>query len=614
MTQAILYLTDKENRQSFLRFSEEATNTYSDVFVLFHQKNTHTLTQETLHCQVIPFTSDILFQSGYKPIGDSLVPGNAQFPLLRFFVEYPHYDYYWVIEDDVCFSDNWAKFFKTFDKDASDLLASYITHYNDDTTWTWWYTFSSAGEAVKLSDMVRSFNPIYRLSNRALKVIHEKMSRGWSGHFEVLIPTILSTQGMKMTDLGNNKNIDYVNNEYSFYDRDTMSHMPLRIQAKRQGMIYHPIKEKISEKSPRRNCVISAVGRNSLHRHWLKGADNNRSFDLHLIVYDNSFGTFYNEADYLSYKKGFKLKLVYDYLKMHPEYIDRYNYFFIPDDDILTSAMEIERLFEIMDAYHLHIAQPALRQSYYTHPLTLRKPLALLRYVNFVEMMLPCFSKKALMNVLESFNANESGWGVEYHWAKLIKSDKKDMAIIDAVAMQHTQPVKQGRTDNLIELQKYITENSLSLRQDEYDCILDPSLHATEDQYLYATKSIQALQMIARKLLIRLKSGEIRKLGLDGQAGIALLLNEASYITEDKSLKDIALGVIKYIKSLSIETEQQETISWVEKCILLSTSPLKEDMCLRMLEMSDEQFNKFKTELFLTKATGWNIVYNHFRI
>lgn len=106
MTQAILYLTDKENRQSFLRFSEEATNTYSDVFVLFHQKNTHTLTQETLHCQVIPFTSDILFQSGYKPIGDSLVPGNAQIPVLRFFVEHPHYDYYWVIEDDVCFSDN----------------------------------------------------------------------------------------------------------------------------------------------------------------------------------------------------------------------------------------------------------------------------------------------------------------------------------------------------------------------------------------------------------------------------------------------------------------------------------------------------------------------------
>lgn len=461
--------------------------------------------------------------------------------------------------------------------------------------------------------MVRSFNPIYRLSNRALKVIHEKMSRGWSGHFEVLIPTILSTQGMKMTDLGNNKNINYVNNEYHFYDRNTMSHMPLRIQAKRQGMIYHPIKEKIPEKSPRRNCVISAVGRNSLHRHWLEGADNNRSFDLHLIVYDNSFGTFYNDADYLSYKKGFKLKLVYDYLKMHPEYTDNYDYFFIPDDDILTSAMDIERLFEIMDAYHLHIAQPALRQSYYTHPLTLRKPLALLRYVNFVEMMLPCFSKKALMNVLESFNANESGWGVEYHWAKLIKSDKKDIAIIDAVAMQHTQPVKQGRTDNLMEMQTYITENRLSLKQDEYDCILDPSLHATEDQYLYATKSIQALQMIARKLLIRLKSGEIRKLGLDGQAGIALLLNEASYITEDKSLKDIALGVIKYIKSLSIETEQQETISWVEKRILLSTSPLKEDMCLRMLEMSDEQFNKFKTELFLTKATGWNIVYNHFR-
>ena len=37
------------------------------------------------------------------------------------------------------------------------------------------------------------------------------------------------------------------------------------------------------------NCVISAVGRNSLHRMWLKGKCN---FDLHLVVYDDPSKSF----------------------------------------------------------------------------------------------------------------------------------------------------------------------------------------------------------------------------------------------------------------------------------------------------------------------------------
>ena len=37
------------------------------------------------------------------------------------------------------------------------------------------------------------------------------------------------------------------------------------------------------------NCAISAVGRSSLHRMWLKGECN---FDLHLVVYDDSMEEF----------------------------------------------------------------------------------------------------------------------------------------------------------------------------------------------------------------------------------------------------------------------------------------------------------------------------------
>lgn len=613
MTQAILYLTDKDDVRSARRFLEDATDTNSNVYVLLNQKKSGRLISlsEPLQNRIIPFWSDIICQMEYKPIGDSLVPGNAHFPVLRFYKEYPNYDYYWVVEDDVRYMGVWRDLFGAFANENSDLLVSYITRYCDDTAWTWWYTFSSAGEMVRPSDMVRSFNPIYRLSNRAIKAIHEKMAMGWSGHFEVLIPTILSLQGMKMSDLGGICSSCYKNDDYRLYDKNTMSHVPLRIQDWKQNMLYHPVKEKQSAEQPRRNCVISAVGQNSLHRRWIGNAGN-RSFDLHLIVYDNSFGRFYNDADYLSYKKGYKLKLVYDYLNEHPEYLEWYDYFFIPDDDILTSSSEIDELFDIMDEYQLKIAQPALRHSYYTHPLTLRKPLTVLRYVNFVEMMLPCFNREALRCVLETFNANESGWGVEYHWHALVGGGKKDMAVIDVVAMQHTQPVKQGRTGNLLEMQKYVTKHHLTLEQNEYGCVLNHLQNATIERYLYAAKSIQAIQTIAHKLLIRLRSGEFRRLGLDGQAGIALLLNEASYMTEDKTLKDYALRVVEYAETLSSEGEQQDSVLWAKKHIASVERTLGENMYCKMLKICEDQYEKFGTDMFLAKATGWNILHAHF--
>lgn len=79
------------------------------------------------------------------------------------------------------------------------------------------------------------------------------------------------------------------------------------------------------------NCVISAVGRNSLHRMWLKGECN---FDLHLVVYDDSMEEFRGDTEYICHIKGYKLKVIYRYLEMYPELKERYDYFFFPDDDI----------------------------------------------------------------------------------------------------------------------------------------------------------------------------------------------------------------------------------------------------------------------------------------
>ena len=70
--------------------------------------------------------------------------------------------------------------------------------------------------------------------------------------------------------------------------------------------------------------------------------------------------------------------------------------------------------------------------------------------------MLPCFSRQALKKVLHTFNANESGWGTEYHWAKLIGSNHRDMAIIDQIHMVHTRPIQSFNPKNAQEASEYI--------------------------------------------------------------------------------------------------------------------------------------------------------------
>lgn len=120
------------------------------------------------------------------------------------------------------------------------------------------------------------------------------------------------------------------------------------------------------------------------------------------------------------------------------------------------------------------------------------------------------------------------------------------------------------------------------------------------------------MQAIVQKLMIRFRSGEIRKLGLDGQAGIALLLNEASYMTENRTLKDLALQMIKYAESLSCDKEQQCAILSVKQYVVSSEKVVTEDKYQEMMEICEGQYEKYQTELFHTKVAGWKILYEFF--
>ncbi|MDR9365613.1 MAG: DUF707 domain-containing protein [Balneolaceae bacterium] len=203
-------------------------------------------------------------------------------------------------------------------------------------------------------------------------------------------------------------------------------------------------------------CVISAVGEKSKHPVWI--SENSR-FDLHLIVYDDSIDKYDPDTPFIKQSKGYKYNLIYDYLKENEDFLNHYEYFYMPDDDIIIKPEAIQRLFSYMKRYNLSIAQPALINKFYSYPHTCLKLNSNLRYTNFVEIMQPCFSREALKKTLFTFKENKSGWGMDFHWGDIVDYKQKNMAIIDDVMSFHSRPVQSKHFD---ELQRYIEKYNLT--------------------------------------------------------------------------------------------------------------------------------------------------------
>ena len=137
---------------------------------------------------------------------NTLVPGSSHFHIMDFFRK-NHYAYYWNIEYDVRFTGDWEKFFKYFNGGDEDFVSSHIRFYEEEPEWWWWPELKCGAPAstpcgAPVSRKVRSFDPIYRLSHRALELIDAGHKAGWSGHNECLIPTILFNNGMTLRDFG----------------------------------------------------------------------------------------------------------------------------------------------------------------------------------------------------------------------------------------------------------------------------------------------------------------------------------------------------------------------------------------------------------------------------
>ena len=463
MKQAVLYLTNKSNEWTLSAFHalEQSLQGMADVYFAYHQQGDVLPVSLQNIENLFVFTSDVLNELGYTPIEKGkLVPGSNHFPLLKFFKENQCYDYYWLVEDDVRFSGDWKDFFDSFASSTSDFLSSVIETKAENPNRYWWTSLKVGNEVIAEEKLLKSFNPIYRLSSQALVCIDAHLRIGWMGHYEVLLPTLLYNKGFLLEDFGGEGTFVRPENNAKFYDDTSMRIAPV-LPDDRKNYLFHPVKEeKVRlDGSYKKNAVFVPVGKDSLHRQLLKG---DADFDLHLLIYDGSYNKFCNDSDFVACDAGYKMDMTYRYLHRHPELFEKYEYFFLLDDDIVISTEDVNRLFSMMREYQLKIAQPSLVMSYYTYKHTAFHPFYILRYTNFVEMMMPCFSRDALKAVLPTFEQKIRWCGIEMHWPVLVGSNHKDMAIVDAVSAKHTRPVQSWNSLSQLQQENYLKKHNLS--------------------------------------------------------------------------------------------------------------------------------------------------------
>ncbi|MEX2171186.1 MAG: DUF707 domain-containing protein [Pirellulales bacterium] len=247
-----------------------------------------------------------------------------------------------------------------------------------------------------------------------------------------------------------------------------------------------------------RNLIIAAIGDDSQHLSWITGSEA-RSFDLALVYYGDRPNAFRGEADYYFAQPGFKFPLLADALEHLGDRLDQYDYIWAPDDDLAASTEHLNRLFKIASNFQLPISQPAIAAGDVSYQVLRQQPQILLRYTGFVEVMCPLFSRDALRLVRPTFRESLSGWGLDWAWTCLV--DKRRMAVIDAVGVNHTRSLGAGEAYRRFAERGITPADECRKLMHKYG-LRGPRTHVRRRQLKYGTLRCEAVDLAGRPIVV----------------------------------------------------------------------------------------------------------------
>ena len=189
-------------------------------------------------------------------------------------------------------------------------------------------------------------------------------------------------------------------------------------------------------KTSKTNLVFTSAGDNTqFYNHWL---GENRNYDVWCVYYgknDENYNMYEKVVDKIWKRKGSKFQNFHYIYTNYKDLLDKYDRFFIVDDDIIISTNDINKLFDISIQYDLWICQPSFtKDSKISHDITIHVPNNIIRYTNFVEVNTSVFSKYAIHKFMEYYDPILIGWGIDFFYIWVLGEDKQDKyAIIDSI-------------------------------------------------------------------------------------------------------------------------------------------------------------------------------------
>lgn len=169
-----------------------------------------------------------------------------------------------------------------------------------------------------------------------------------------------------------------------------------------------------------------------------------RDFDVLRNVYDGAAPVNPGDAEIVVAQNGSKVTAVRTLLAERPDLLLRYDHVLFLDDDVVLGGADIERLFAIVAARGLDLAQPALTADSYCAYAPLKRPLAGtgVRPISMVEIMMPVVSRRALETCGAAFSGSVSGWGVDGLLSKMVRERfGETVALLADVVAEHRRGV-----------------------------------------------------------------------------------------------------------------------------------------------------------------------------
>lgn len=144
------------------------------------------------------------------------------------------YDFVWFIEYDVYCDGDWAKVFDVVQakKKTTDFMATKVFEYKDYILWNHWFAITGRRyDRPPLTERVKGFFPIVRISTALMKEIHDNMGV-YSGFSEVYIPTLTKQRGLTYGNLPDS----IIGPVFDFFLEKNV-----KIETHLENKLYHPV-------------------------------------------------------------------------------------------------------------------------------------------------------------------------------------------------------------------------------------------------------------------------------------------------------------------------------------------------------------------------------------